>query len=366
MAVRIGSEITGYRLVASPTGIPRMMREAHRVLRSRLELRGAALVPVVTRDHDKHPARERDAYLASDPLLWEQPSGPENVDALILLEPSPRIDYARITRVRRERRFPVVGMIVDVMPILRPEWFYAHAQREFRVLTQQVLHVSDHIIVPSEHVLADLKGLGWEIPHSTHVIQLGTAFDQRPPRTFASNDIHLVYVSTIDPRKGHQRLVDVFDRLRADGLAVTLTLIGRYGWCMEDFVTRLRSHPEFGSTLIWLDHTDDSTVLDVLARSTLAVIPSEGEGFGYFLEEALSAGLVVVVNDIPVFRERPYRNVVFADNSTDGLERGIRSAIERRPEALEVSEVRTMNDFGNEMMELIDDILEEEFPDARA
>jgi alpha-1,3-mannosyltransferase len=53
----------------------------------------------------------------------------------------------------------------------------------------------------------------------------------------------------------------------------------------------------------WLGRASDLELDELLARAAIAVFPSEFEGFGIALVEALAAGCVVVANDIATHRE---------------------------------------------------------------
>jgi glycosyltransferase involved in cell wall biosynthesis len=53
----------------------------------------------------------------------------------------------------------------------------------------------------------------------------------------------------------------------------------------------------------WLGKASDAELDGLLARTSIAVFPSEFEGFGIALVEAMAAGVVVIANDIPTHRE---------------------------------------------------------------
>ena len=358
MSLLIGSEVTSYREKPFLTGVERVVLEAHRVLGVHLARKGASLVPVTTRTPVPRTSRPPSPDLLVDSLRVEDPVDLENVAALLILDPSSRIDFTRIAELRRRRHLPVISMIHDVMPLKRPDWFSAGAARNYRLVIQQLLHVSDRLFVPSHHVRDDVRALHWWNGAEIDVIPLGTWLAQQPPTTVTATPPHLVYVSTLAPRKGHRALLEAFDQLRAAGESAKLTIIGHVGWCVEELVQEITNHPEFGHDLRWIRDANDEEVRQTLRAATIAVIPSEDEGFGLFFEESLAAGLLVVASDIPVFRERSYRNVIFADTSPDGITQGIREAALRQPEALEPGEIRSMQDFGRDLSVVLDAVLE--------
>lgn len=349
----MGSEISAYRASVAPTGVPRVVKETHRYLAPGLAAHGCTLVPLVTRPEHLTSSPSALGYPVDDPLLKMSTVLPEEVDAVLLLDPSAPIDFGRLLKARTQRGLVVFAMINDLLPIEHPEWFPAAGDRHYRVLVQQILHVADHIIVPSEFVRHSLNALGWRIRPKIHTVLLGSPFTQLPPAPASIDRLNLVYVSTVEPRKGHAQLLDAFDLLRARQVNAHLTFMGRIGWESDGLVSRIQSHPEFGSSLQWIRFADDDVVRCALQRGAVAVMPSEGEGFGLFLEEALTAGVNVVVSDLAVLRERNYPNVFFVENSAEPLASGILEAAQREPMSLTPGIVRSMQDFSHDVQNII-------------
>ena len=121
---------------------------------------------------------------------------------------------------------------------------------------------------------------------------------------FVSARPTFMMVGTIEPRKGHAQSLAAFERLWASGVDCGLLIVGREGWCMEEWVTSLRGHPERRTHALWLDGASDDVLLRAGTGSATALLAaSEGEGFGLPLVEAAQHGLPVVARDLPVFRE---------------------------------------------------------------
>jgi glycosyltransferase involved in cell wall biosynthesis len=238
-----------------------------------------------------------------------------------------------------------------VLPLLHPEWWVDDPERVFRMYVQQVLAVSDHVVVTSAKVRDDLASLGWRIPGEVHVIPLGSSFRQRTPEPAPDGRMSVLYVSTVEPRKGHDVLLSAFDLLRADGHDVDLTLVGREGWQCDDIVARLGNHPDLDGRLRWLRSADDLTVATIARGCSIGAFPSRDEGFGLFLEEGLAYGLKMVVSDIAVMRERAQPNVHFAALTPSDLADALVRA-HAQPWAATGS-VRTMQDFGTDLARLV-------------
>jgi len=110
-------------------------------------------------------------------------------------------------------------------------------------------------------------------------------------------------VSTIEPRKRQQQILEAVEQLWQNGEDVNLVLVGQQGWKTEALVERLRTHPESGRRLFWFEGISDEYLGKVYAASTCLIAASLNEGFGLSLIEAAQWGLPIIARDIPVFRE---------------------------------------------------------------
>lgn len=110
-------------------------------------------------------------------------------------------------------------------------------------------------------------------------------------------------VSTVEPRKGHEQVLNAFEQLWNDGYKANLVIVGKQGWKVDELAKRLRKHPEAGKRLIWLEGISDEFLEQVYAASTCLIVASKGEGFGLPLIEAAQHGLPIIARDLPVLRE---------------------------------------------------------------
>ncbi len=349
----VGSETSAIRGQQGFSGIPRVVREAHVGLDAALRPQGIEIVPVVTRQPDSSVGPRDLATAATDPVLSRPVHELDDVDAFLLLGLTMTTDFGRILRLRRERHLPTIAIVYDILPVLHPEWFLPRAREHYRAYLQQLLRVSDHIVVTSAVVRTGLLELGWRIPGEIHVMPLGSTFAQQPPTSAAAPPLGLMYVSTVAPRKGHLLLLEAFDTLRSRGMDTRLTIVGKLGWMADELATAITSHPEFGSRLNWERNATDDDIVRTAHHCHVGVIPAEDEGYGLFLDESLTLGLTCVARDIPVFRERSqYPNLLFADGSAQGLADAILLA-QAPPRALAIGDIRTMTDFTNDLAAMV-------------
>ena len=137
-------------------------------------------------------------------------------------------------------------------------------------------------------------GANFKKPNSTSNVVL--------PKELLSHPFFL-QVSTIEPRKGYQQLLDAFDELWQSGCNVNLAIVGRAGWKVRSLCKRISSHPELGRRLFWFNRAPDDVLYCLYQKSRAVVVASEAEGFGLSVAEALFHGKDVIARDLAVFRE---------------------------------------------------------------
>jgi glycosyltransferase involved in cell wall biosynthesis len=219
----------------------------------------------------------------------------------------------------RNRGVQVHFVVYDLLPVLRPECFDPEVGRVFEQWAKIIAEVADGALCISRSVADELTQwldasevvryrpfrigyfhLGADMEAATTADRHGgpipsTRGDQAP--------LQLLMVSTIEPRKGHAQTLDAFELLWSEGSDARLVIVGKAGWLVDRLIERIRTHPEFGHKLIWIDHADDAELIDLYRTSSGLLVASEGEGFGLPLIEAAYYGLPVICRDIPIFRE---------------------------------------------------------------
>ena len=345
------------------TGVPRVASHLNSQLIAPLRSRGFSLARMHTWPDQPRAASTQADFLRSAEILRQPIVSPEEAEVCIFLDVS-HVNFPRLAQPEL-RSTPKVFLIHDILPIQHPEWFPEGASRGYRLFLRQVLAVADHVVVYSRHGAKELSRLGWPTTAQMHVIPLGSHIPaagrspSRGPERSPDADYSLLYVSTIEPRKGHDLLLDTFDLLLRGGHDLRLTLVGRQGWDVArnwevgDLVRRIRGHPEYGSRLHWHEKASDSDVAALATTATHGVIPAIDEGFGLFLEEALGLGLAVVASDIPVFAERPHPRVRLASRTPEAFADAILASRVTIEPHHSVTPVRTMADAATDWAELL-------------
>lgn len=162
-----------------------------------------------------------------------------------------------------------------------------------------------HIIAVSESSKRDVVAHYGVDPAKITVVYEAASTIFRPPspqqiayvrQTYNLPEQFLLHISTIEPRKNLDRLLDAFKQLRQAHSNLHLLLVGAKGWLMDDFFARieregLRDHVR---PLGWIPDDDLSAII---AAASLAVQPSLYEGFGLPILEEMACGQVVAASN---------------------------------------------------------------------
>ena len=223
----------------------------------------------------------------------------------------------------RARGVEVSFQVYDLLPVLRPEFFPAGADRVHAEWLRSVCGNADRLVCISGAVADETRA--WmtsqaiAAPHpQVSALHLGADLDGGPapaapqPAPEASTAPTFLMVGTIEPRKGHLQVLSAFEQLWAEGVEARLVIVGAEGWTplarserrtIPQIVERLQRHAESGKRLTWLKGVDDAQLESLYRRCTCLLAPSEGEGFGLPLIEAARHGIPILARDLPVFRE---------------------------------------------------------------
>ncbi|MGD9615557.1 MAG: glycosyltransferase [Alphaproteobacteria bacterium] len=116
---------------------------------------------------------------------------------------------------------------------------------------------------------------------------------------------YFVYVGTIEARKNHLMLLNLWRRLSRDlgNGAPLLVLVGQRGWEVENVVDMLDRCPALRDTIVEHNALPDAAMVPLLRGARALLLPSFAEGFGFPVIEALQLGVPALCSDIPALRE---------------------------------------------------------------
>lgn len=116
---------------------------------------------------------------------------------------------------------------------------------------------------------------------------------------------YFVMVGTIEPRKNHQLLLNLWRRMvETEGFAAPrLVLIGRRGWENQTLFNLLDRTPALAAHVAECSGLTDGEVATLVAGARALLNPSWAEGYGLPVAEALALGTPALVSDLPAHRE---------------------------------------------------------------
>ncbi len=209
-------------------------------------------------------------------------------------------------------------LIHDVIPLTHPQFQRADTAETFRAKLHRVSARADRVIYNSDDTRQNaetiMQSMG-RVPPAI-VAHLGT-ITPKPnsaalPVGLPPVQPYFVTVGTLEPRKNHAFLLDLWDQMGPT--APPLLICGARGWNNAAVFAKLDALPS-DSPVKELPNLEDAALAALVKNSTGVLFPSHVEGFGLPPLEALTLGARVLCNDLPVFREFLQDKPVYASVS---------------------------------------------------
>ena len=231
---------------------------------------------------------------------------------------------------------PYVLTVHDLQYLEFPEYFSSMRRRYLDAMMPPSVRRAAVVATPSEYVRHTVIAAFDVDPERVIVVphgipEVAVSADQiadAQRRHRADRRPYVVYPAITHPHKGHLVVVDMLDRL--DG--VDLVLVGGAGSAEE------RLHEAIGGDerVIRTGRVSAADRDALVAGSEVLVFPSEYEGFGAPLVEAMSLGVPVVGSDAAAVREVvDDAGIIVADRSGAAWAAAVEEARSRRAEFVE-------------------------------
>ena len=225
-------------------------------------------------------------------------------------------------RYKTKKGTPVITLIYDIIPIRYPQFFDSLRINVLVKHIHEATDYSDGFICISKYSRDDFENYlkkrqlsknKYPVKKPIEYFYLGGNFAETkdiaylPIRNYIENVLKnknvYIMVGTIEPRKNHIFVLDVFEKLWEKGFNVYLIIVGAIGWNCDNAIKRFKDSKYFGSYLFVYHDINDAELKYLYKNSKALIIASIVEGFGFPLVEAAKNNINVFASDIPVFRE---------------------------------------------------------------
>jgi glycosyltransferase involved in cell wall biosynthesis len=196
----------------------------------------------------------------------------------------------------------VAVLVHDTIPLDYPQFASAGTPAAFAKKLAVVARLADVVIYATQDARQKAEAHMAQVPPAV-VAPLGVPMVV-PTGQVPMAKPYFVVLGTIEPRKNHALLLDVWEAMAAQGHAVPgLVIAGRRGWADAALLTRLDRLCAQLPQIVELPRLDDGAVASLLLGSEALLFPSLAEGFGLPPVEAAALGIPVFAADLSVTRE---------------------------------------------------------------
>ncbi|MEO1495150.1 MAG: glycosyltransferase [Pseudomonadota bacterium] len=244
-----------------------------------------------------------------------------------------------IDRIDPAAHMPRLVYIHDLIPLEHPAYQTATSVETFRAWLTEAARGPVQFVVNSRDTGARLArhadNSGWTMHEPRlHMPRLeATQTAPERPRSdhaglFAGDRAVFLALGTIEPRKNHALLLDIWRAFANDMATPPLLLIsGRRGWMNAEVFEALDRDERLSGHVHEFADLTDAEVAYAMSHAQALLFPSFAEGLGIPVMEAALHGLPVIASDLPALREIAADSTVFlAPGDTHGWTQAILAA----------------------------------------
>jgi glycosyltransferase involved in cell wall biosynthesis len=185
---------------------------------------------------------------------------------------------------------PLVVTVHDLAFLRDPDQFTKHGAALMRRSLNVIRTAADRVLCSSEATMIDCEAAGIaadrlrHVPLGVDIVDVAPIDVDRVRRQYRLPAEFVLFVGTLEPRKNLARLVEAVDR----SACLPLVVAGTVGW---------GDQPALAATnALLLGFVPDTDLAALYAAATVFAYPSEREGFGLPVLEAMAQGTPVVTS----------------------------------------------------------------------
>ena len=215
-----------------------------------------------------------------------------------------RVTFAGVRQIPQAQ---IVVLLHDIIPLDHPEYAAKGMERSFRRRLSAIGQAADLVIHATAAggtlVEGHLARSGRVPPGVVAPLRVEAPLPAAPKQALSRP--YFVVLGTIEPRKNHALLLDLWEDLQrsppTSGVP-DLLILGRRGWRNEAVFARLDALPKAGPVRE-MSGLNDAEVAQRLAGAAGFLFPSHAEGYGLPPLEVVALGVPVLCQPLPVLRE---------------------------------------------------------------
>ncbi|WP_043331754.1 glycosyltransferase [Methylosinus sp. LW4] len=262
------------------------------------------------------------------------------------------------------------GLVHDILPLQHPDLFLDHVKISVTNWLTLLLEKGAGLICTSQSgadgLIEWVEGSGITPRPGLRIgyARLGADFASKAQASapvkavtadLADRENLFLMVGTIEPRKGHDYVLDAFERLWASGVDATLVFVGKAGWSVDELLRRFDSHDEKGKRFFYLGFMPEADVARLYQSATATIVASIAEGFGLPIYEAAHFGSPLLLSDLPVFAELGGEHArYFSAGSASHLAAAVREQLASGPIPSKGIAMPSWNDCARRIFEFLD------------
>lgn len=237
---------------------------------------------------------------------------------------------------------PTVLTIHDLQFLRFPQYFSSSRRRYLQAMMPRSARAATTITTPTAYVADDVaRSFSVDrkkiavVPHGVPSLTADPAEVQHQREALGNGQPLIVYPAITHPHKGHLRLITAMQRLPD----ARLVLIGGVGSAEEKVLDAIATspHPE---QVIRMGRVSNEMRNLLIAAADVVAIPSEEEGFGAPVIEAMTLGTPVVCSDIGALREVAGNAAILVGHEPELIADGITQALESRDALVSAASTR--------------------------
>ena len=216
---------------------------------------------------------------------------------------------ALIRRLKSRAGAKFACFIHDTIPIDFPEYARPGEAERHRRRMRNAAQLADAIIVNSEQTreaFSTFLARENRAPPPLLCAPLGVDLPDLPKSRRPSGPTpYFVCVGTIEPKKNHLLLLNVWREFGRRGLAGAprLVLIGQRGWYVEAVANMLDRSTALLGLVEERNSVSDAEMTRMIAGACALLMPTFAEGYGLPVAEALALGVPALCSDLPSLRD---------------------------------------------------------------